>query len=109
MQEFAYQAILPLKLLLQQKSNPDSFHLMDRLMDHKEARMQDPYWNECQEHVVDRLRIRCGLESNPDFDEESIHRIIGILEVNAYEIFNTGKCGARGLFPIVSFRQIYLF
>jgi hypothetical protein len=60
---------------------------------------QDPYWAECQEKVVDRIVDRCG---RSDLDGSEIHRMIGILETNAYEINSQGSYGFRGLFPLVS-------
>ena len=66
---------------------------------------QDPNWAECQEKVVDRIVDGCG---RADIDGAEIHRIIGILETNAYEINSQGKSGFRGLFPLVS-ASIYLY
>ena len=38
-----------------------------------------------------------------NFTEPEIERVIGIIEVNNYELLNsTGVCGVRGLFPFTS-------
>ena len=72
---------------------------MDKLMDHNEHRQKDKdYWKDCQEKVVDRIRLNCN---QTQFDSEEINRMIGILEVNAFEIHSHGRVGFRGLFPLV--------
>ena len=38
---FAYHAVLPLRLALLKTLDPDRYALMDRLMDHREARMKE--------------------------------------------------------------------
>ena len=95
----AYMALLPLKLLLLKYTDPAKFSLIDPLMDHKECREREKdYWMECQEMVVDRIRLKCG---QPQFDPDEIHRMDGILDVNAFEIYGNGHIGYRGLFPLV--------
>lgn len=71
---------------------------MSRLMDQKSNNESTEYWNkECKERVIDRLRA-----IDPSFDAETIYRIIGVLETNAYEIHGNGQSGYRGLFPLSS-------
>ena len=47
-------------------------------MDHEKDRAGSEYWHIAQEHVVDRIRNKCGQEQ---FTEEDINRAIGVLEV----------------------------
>ena len=69
-------------------------------MDHNKHRQQDEvYWNDCQENVVNRIRLKCN---QPQIDPEEINRVIGVLEVNGYGIYDNGHNGYRGLFPVVS-------
>ena len=95
----AYLGILPLKLLLLKDADPNNFSLMDKLMDHNTHREKDKaYWNACQDKVVNRIILKCN---QTQFNPEEINRMIGILEVNAFEIYGNGHIGYRGLFSVV--------
>ena len=77
---------------------------MEQLMDHnKHRRMDEEYWNDCQENVVKPIRDKCNQKQ---FTEEEINRVIGILEINGYQIHSNGRNGFRGIFPVV--RTLYL-
>ena len=46
-----------------------------------------------------RLLNKCGLESE-GFTAEEVNRVIGVLEINSYEVRSRDGCGARALFPV---------
>ena len=92
--------IMPLQLLLLKDSDPLKYSLIDKLMDHTEERQKDAiYWDVYQQNVVHRLREKCG---QTWLEPKEINRIIGVLDVNGYEIYTNGHNGFRGLFPLVS-------
>ena len=57
------------------------------------------YWEECQQKVVDRVLEAC---SNGEFDSTELHRMVGVLEINAYEVHGTLVSGHRGLYALAS-------
>ena len=57
------------------------------------------YWQECQ-FIADLLSAH--LPSDYKVDTDQVHRLIGILEVNAYEIYGTIDRGHRALYPLAS-------
>ena len=94
-----YLGILPLQLLLLKDLDPKKYSLMGQLMDHnKHRKMDEEYWSDCQENVVKQIRDKCNQKQ---FSEEEINRVIGVLEINGYEIYGNGHNGFRGLFPVV--------
>ena len=93
--------IMPLQMLLLKDTDPKTYALIDKLMDHTDERQKDPdYWKSYQQNVVHRFREKCG---QTWMDSEEINRIIGVLDVNGYEIYTNGHNGFRGLFPLVSY------
>ena len=99
-----YLAILPLQLLLLKDLDPKKYSSMEQLMDHnKHRRMDEEYWNDCQENVVKHIQDKCNQKQ---FTEKEINRVIGVLEINGYQIHSNGPNGFRGIFPVV--RTLYL-
>ena len=98
--EINYHFVLPLRILSLKETDPLKYSLLGRLMDHIEDRRRDSaYWRECDENVVTPL-IEA---SNGRFSREDVHRAIGVLEVNAYEIHcSSSNEGFRGIFPFSS-------
>ena len=52
------------------------------MMDHSEERRQTSHWETCQRNIVNYLRDVWEL----DFSKEEINHVIGLIEVNAFEI-----------------------
>ena len=46
-----------------------------------------------------RLLNKCNLASAA-FTIDEVNRVIGVLEINSYEVRSRNGCGARGLFPV---------
>lgn len=94
---YSYEALTPLRcLLLKHNVSVATNNANDgwtRLMGmeaHNEVRKQcATLWTRNQQVVVDRLRDLWGFK---EFSEEEIHTVIGVLEVNCFEI---GQNGAR--------------
>ena len=52
------------------------------MMDHSEERRQTSHWETCQHNIVNYLRDFWEL----DYSEEEINHVIGLIEVNAFEV-----------------------
>ena len=70
-------------------------------MDHNIEREKDDHWNICQHNIVNFLIKVCKL----DFSVEEINHVIGVIEVNAFEVklggSETEQTG-RGVFPLLA-------
>lgn len=88
---YSYESITPLRcLLLKQNMPTEGWAQLQGMEAHNEMRKQSgSLWKRNQEVVVDRLRDLWGFK---EFSEEEIHTVIGVLEVNCFEI---GQNGAR--------------
>ncbi|KAJ1521110.1 hypothetical protein ONE63_002812 [Megalurothrips usitatus] len=96
-----YECISPLRLLLAGEREPARWDAeVKALMTHSERRRQNPQWAANQVNVVDFLRKKCKLEAR--FSEEDVHRVIGILEVNAFEARTPSGAMALCLYPATS-------
>ncbi|XP_040579878.1 SET domain-containing protein SmydA-8 isoform X2 [Lepeophtheirus salmonis] len=92
-----YQCILPLRCLLLQSSAPWVKHILDVMVDHIEDKPKDIHWKAYQKNIVEYLRLSQGLGER--FSSEEINHVIGILDVNAFDLsFN----GSRGLYPLTA-------
>ncbi|XP_023349162.1 protein msta isoform X2 [Eurytemora carolleeae] len=98
----AYHCILPLRLVLLSRSNPDIFNLTDRLMDHEEERSQGEDWQITERTVVKNILEICKGEEIEKFTIQEVRRAVGVLEVNSYEVHSFVRCGYRGCFPAAS-------
>ena len=77
------------------------------MMDHNEERRKDDHWQICQHNIVHFLIDVWKL----DFTPEEVNHIIGLIEVNAFEVkmgsfhktvsTDTGGIG-RGVFPLLA-------
>ena len=69
-------------------------------MDHEAERSRrDPHhWEVEQNNTVRFIRERLGLRE--DFTEREINHVVGLLEVNAFEV--TGRGRGRGVFPLTA-------
>ena len=68
------------------------------MMDHESERSRDFHWEVEQNNTVRFIRERLGLKD--DFTEREINHVIGLLEVNAFEV--TGRGRGRGVFPLTA-------
>ena len=93
-----YNAIMVLRILWLRDNQPDTWHLLDILMDHLD--LQKPP-SKRKNSIVDFILTDCRLKQ---FSENEILHVIGILDTNAYIIGeNPNKdTDLQGLFPIMS-------
>ncbi|KAF5291492.1 hypothetical protein FQR65_LT01804 [Abscondita terminalis] len=91
-----FNAITPLRCLLLRNVNPSAYTVLQTMEAHNEIRQTIPeVWDSNQITVVDRIIKDWGLNL---YSEKEIHTICGILEVNAFEIGQSGV-NLRGLYP----------
>merc|ERR1712106_635450 len=104
----AYHCILPLRMLLLARNDPDIFSLADHLMDHEEERRDGEDWLTTERTVVQNLLEKCGGRTNEKMTEIEVRRAVGVLEVNCYEVHSfinknlAHNCGFRASFPAAS-------
>lgn len=92
-----YECITPLRVLLAKEKNPERWSEEVELMEsHDDIRKTKPIWQFNQINVVQYLRTVGKLDR---FSEELIHRVCGILEVNAFEARAASGSMVRCLFP----------
>ena len=68
------------------------------MIDHLEEKRHEPHWQEVEENVVRYLRLKCGLGNR--FSPEEVNHVVGVLEVNAFEVNTEDGHRARGLYPL---------
>jgi len=101
-----YGCITVLRLLSLRDSDPDSWARVQLLMDHDEERRKElDYWKMFQKNVVDFIRIRGNLADT--YSDDEIHRAIGILRTNAFQVEHdymkaVGTDG-KAIYPTFSF------
>lgn len=79
-----YNVIVPLRILLLEKQDPQRWKAIRRMQSHDEVRRRiTQVWQTNQLGVVDRIRTEFGLQQ---FTEAEIHSVCGILEINAFEV-----------------------
>ncbi|XP_039756597.1 SET domain-containing protein SmydA-8-like isoform X1 [Pararge aegeria] len=89
----SYQALMPLRCLLLEKADPDKWAALSAMEAHNSVRRaRGDIFPVNDRNVVQRLK-KWGL----DYDDEEIHTVCGILEVNAFEVGGTGA-NARALY-----------
>ena len=74
-----YSAVAPIRMLSVKKNRPDIWEMVDKLMDHLEARRKEHKWDFIRENVLPLIVERCGSDVKP----EVIERIIGIFRTNS--------------------------
>ena len=92
-----YNSIMALRVLWLKKNEPETWRLLDMLMDHAEvADTEDKMIN----GVVDFVLNVCKL----NFTEREVRHVMGIIDTNAYIIGEnpTKDIDIQGLFPITS-------
>ena len=104
----AYHCILPLRLLLLARQDPERFSFADHLMDHEEEREGSEDWLTTERTVVERLLVSCQAAHHEGMSQAEVRRAVGVLEVNCYEVFSfiskseSVSCGLRGCYPAAS-------
>ncbi|XP_034834400.1 SET domain-containing protein SmydA-8-like isoform X2 [Maniola hyperantus] len=89
----SYQALMPLRCLLLKKADPDKWAALSAMEAHNSVRRaRGDIFPMNDRNVVQRLKT-WGLE----YDEDEVHTVCGILEVNAFEVGGTGA-NARALY-----------
>lgn len=94
--------IVPLRILLEKDSNSKRWDEdVEPMEHHRDTRFGTPSWNADQQNIVLYLLGPCNLK-NQGVDGELIQRIIGVLEVNAFEAKNKNGYSMRCLFPKIA-------
>ncbi|XP_041981849.1 SET domain-containing protein SmydA-8 isoform X2 [Aricia agestis] len=89
----SYHALMPLRCLLLKTADGAKWAVISTMESHNELRRaRGDIWPMNQRLVVDRLK-----KWKMGFNEEEIHTVCGILEVNAFEVGGTGA-NARALY-----------
>ncbi|XP_077284608.1 SET and MYND domain containing, arthropod-specific, member 4 isoform X2 [Arctopsyche grandis] len=91
-----YQTIVPIRCLLLKTNDPKKWKMLHEMVAHNSIRKKRvELWKSNQLMVVDKIRKMWGMTQ---YEEDEIHTICGILEVNAFEV---GQLGAsiRALYP----------
>lgn len=92
-----YECITPLRVLLAKEADPKRWEEeIQHMESHDDIRKKLPIWEYNSVNVVSFLRGPCKLDR---FSEELIHKVCGILEVNAFEARTTSGYPIRCLYP----------
>ena len=83
------------------ENRPKANFSFQAMVDHVQDRQHQAHWEEVQHNVVQYLRDTCQLAQR--FSEEEINHVLGVLEVNAFEItIGDGQYRGRGLYPLTA-------
>ena len=74
-----YSAVAPIRMLSVMRNSPDTWEMVDNLMDHLEARRKEKKWDFVRDNVLPLIVERCGYDVKP----EVIERIVGIFRTNS--------------------------
>ena len=94
----SYNAIMVLRVLWLRDNQPETWKLIDMLMDHLD---DDKELTKTKIGVIDFIRGHCKLTQ---FSEKEILHVMGVIDTNAYIIGEnaTKDVDLQGLFPITS-------
>lgn len=93
-----YECITPLRLLLAKDLNPERWEKEVQTMEtHNNLRKNHPIWQMDQINVVKFLQGPCKLSEQ--YDENLIHTVCGILEINAFEGRSASGYAIRAIYP----------
>jgi hypothetical protein len=91
--------ITPLRVLLEREANMDRWNdEVEPMEDHRGKRFETDAWNADQQNIVGYLLGPCKLKDK-GVTEEIIQKVIGILEVNAFEAKTLKGDYVRCLYP----------
>ncbi|XP_022823209.1 protein msta-like isoform X1 [Spodoptera litura] len=89
----SYQALMPLRCLLLKTADPVKWTALSAMEAHNEMRKaRGDIWPINEKNVVQRMK-KWGLQ----YEDQEIHTVCGILEVNAFEVGGSGA-NARALY-----------
>ncbi|CAG4942892.1 unnamed protein product [Parnassius apollo] len=89
----SYHALTPLRCLLLKTEDPEKWKAVSAMEAHNELRLaRGDIWPMNEKNVVQRIK-KWGLR----YEDEEIHTVCGILEVNAFEVGGSGA-NARALY-----------
>lgn len=82
----AYECITPLRCLLLRQRDPSKWEKLTSMEHHNELRKTVPgLWNRNQVNVV-KLLLEWYKMKDDEVDEETVHSIMGYIDVNCFEI-----------------------
>ncbi|XP_042215469.1 SET domain-containing protein SmydA-8-like [Homarus americanus] len=99
--QYMYEAMLPLRCYCLTKMEPDKWKTLIAMESHNDLRRGTELWEREQTNVVDYLlkKVKLGV------DEELLHTITGILDVNCHEVRSNlpgtqDQYLVRGIYPL---------
>ena len=69
-------------------------------MDHVEEKRHESHWQEIEVNVVESLLESCKLGKR--FTRQEVYHVVGVLEVNAFEVTSQEGFRGRGLYPLTA-------
>lgn len=91
-----YLVVVPLRCLLLEKLDQEKYHILLTMEAHNDIRRKiTNIWRHNQENVVDKIVKFLGFTL---WEEDLIHTVCGILEVNAFEV-GQNDISIRALYP----------
>ena len=70
------------RCLLLKEREPVKWNILKIMMDHNKEREAQDHWQHCQHNIVNYLRNHWKIDCTP----EEINHVIGLIEVNAFEV-----------------------
>ena len=70
------------------------------MMDHVEEKRHEAHWRDIEENVVRYLLGTCQLGNR--FTQQEVEHVVGVLEVNAFEVTSQDGGRGRGLYPLTA-------
>jgi len=102
---YLYECLLVLRALLLQKSAPQKYKAMLQMQSHIEDIKGTKVWDVVQERIIDVMKKTLGIMvfeavcPEYDFSDETIQKIVGILDTNKKEI-RLAYSDVEALYPI---------
>ncbi|XP_037789283.1 SET domain-containing protein SmydA-8-like [Penaeus monodon] len=99
--QFMYESMLPLRCFFLQNFEKDKWETLMAMESHNDLRRGTELWDREQTNVVNFIRNKIKV----DVDEETLHTITGILDVNCHEVRSNipgtkDQYRVRGIYPL---------
>lgn len=99
--QFMYESMLPLRCFFLQNFEKDKWETLMAMEAHNDLRRGTELWEREQTNVVDFIRNKIKV----DVDEDTLHTITGILDVNCHEVRSNipgtkDQYRVRGIYPL---------